>query len=150
MKGIRKDRLVAVATPAAIIAATYLSGWFTLLLPAGLYFIYKKCSLDLSKNVALKIFDLIISIAILIVVIAIIVGALRIVARDGEFTIPFISSDLLVPVVSSILAGYCMASFFVTGVKALKGKEHKPALSLGIFEALRGKRITSSSSEQKI
>lgn len=139
-----RDRITATLTPAVVLATAYLSNWLSFFMPVILYFLFRKLALELSRSVALKVFDLSISMVIFGLAIGAIVGALRIVARDGGFTIPLVSDGLLVVGATLLAAVYCLASLLVLSVKAFQGKEHTPGLSMGIFEALRGKRARAA------
>ncbi|MEX6504675.1 hypothetical protein [Pseudomonas zhanjiangensis] len=144
MNATMKDRNAAAATPLMVLAASYLiAPWLLLLLPPVLYFIYKKLSLNLSKDTTLKTFDLILSIVLISLAAGLIIGSLLIVARDGEFTIPLISSGLLTNILIAIFGFYLTWSLIKLSIMSFKGKAYKPKLSMGIFEALRGKRASN-------
>jgi len=144
VKNTIKDRTTAAATPLVVLIAAYLlSPWLLPVLPAVLYFIYKKLSLELSKDTALKAFDLIISMILLGLVAGLFISSLLIVSRDGEFTIPFISSGLLINIFAITAGLYLIYSLLKLIIMSFKEKTYKPKLSMGIFEALRGKRASN-------
>ncbi len=144
MNNTVKDRSIAAATPFVVLVAAYLlSPWLLPVLPAALYFIYKKLSLELSKDTALKAFDLIISMILLGLITGLVISSLLIVSRDGEFTIPFISSGLLINIFTITAGLYLIYSLLKLSIMSFKEKAYKPKLSLGIFEALRGKRASN-------
>ncbi|MOA12253.1 hypothetical protein D3C78_1322310 [compost metagenome] len=140
-----KDRTVAAATPFMVLVVSYLlAPWLLLLLPPALYFIYRKLSLDLSKNTSLTIFDLIVSLMLLGLAAGAIIGSLLIVARDGEFTMPLISSGLLATTLSIVFGLYFLGSLIKLSLMSYQEKPYRPKLSMGIFEALRGKRASNA------
>jgi hypothetical protein len=139
-----KDRIVAAATPIVVLVASHaLAPWLILLLPPALYFIYRKISFGLSKATSLKYFDLVISLLLIGLGIGAVIGALSIVARDGEFTIPLVSSGLLTNILSIVATLYLVGSTIMLSIKTFKERPYTPKLSMGIFEALRGKRASS-------
>ena len=139
-----KDRIVAAATPVMVLAASYaLAPWLILLLPPALYFIYRKISFSLSKTTSLKFFDLVVSLILIGLGLGAVIGSLSIVARDGEFTIPLVSSGLLTNILSIIATLYLVGSSIMLSIKSFKEKPYTPKLSMGIFEAMRGKRTSS-------
>lgn len=139
-----KDRIAAAATPVMVLVVSYaLAPWLILLLPPALYFIYRKISFSLSKTTSLKFFDLVVSLLLIGLAIGAIIGSLSIVARDGEFTIPLISSGLLTTILSIGATLYLAGSSIMLSIKSFKEKSYTPKLSMGIFEALRGKRVSS-------
>ncbi|WP_147171795.1 hypothetical protein [Pseudomonas sp. SJZ079] len=139
-----KDRLTAAATPVMVLVVSYaLTPWLILLLPPMLYYIYRKISFSLSKDTTLKFFDLVFSIFLIALGVGAIIGALLIVARDGEFTIPLVSSGLLKTIFSISAAFYLVGSSIMLSIKSFKEQPYTPKLSMGIFEALRGKRVSS-------
>jgi len=141
----KKDRIVAAATPIMVLAISYaLAPWLTLLLPPVLYLIYRKISFSLSKTTSLKLFDLVVSLHLIGLGIGAVIGSLSIVARDGELTIPFVSSGLLTTILSIISSLYLMGSSIILSIKSFKEKPYTPKLSMGIFEALRGKRTSDA------
>lgn len=144
MNNTTKDRITAAATPLMVLAASYLvAPWLLPVLPAILYFIYKKLSLNLAKDTTLKAFDLIISLILISIVIGLVIGSLLIVSRDGEFTIPLVSSGLLTNILIIIFGLYLIYSLLRLSITSFKGKTYNPKLSMGIFEALRGKRASN-------
>lgn len=144
MNSTIKDRSTAAATPLLVLAASYLlSPWLLPALPAILYFAYKKLSLELSKDTALITFDLIISLTLIGIAVGLIIGALLTVSRDGEFTIPLVSSGLLLTIFTIISGLYLLYSSLKLSIMSFKERSYRPKLSMGIFEALRGKRASN-------
>jgi len=144
MNSTIKDRSTAAATPLLVLAASYLlSPWLLPALPAILYFAYKKLSLELSKDTALITFDLIISLTLIGIAVGLIIGALLMVSRDGEFTIPLVSSGLLLTIFTIISGLYLLYSSLKLSIMSFKERSYRPKLSMGIFEALRGKRASN-------
>jgi len=126
-----------------VLAASYLiTPWLLPFLPAILYFIYKKLSLNLAKDTTLKAFDLIISLILISLATGLVIGSLLIVSRDGEFTIPLVSSGLLTNILIIVFGLYLIYSMLRLSITSFKGKIYNPKLSMGIFEALRGKRAS--------
>lgn len=126
-----------------LVVSYLLAPWLLLLLPPALYFIYRKLSLDLSKNTSLAIFDLIVSLVLIGLAAGAIIGSLLIVARDGEFTIPLISSGLLATTLTIVFGLYFFGSLIKLSLMSYQEKPYRPKLSMGIFEALRGKRASN-------
>jgi hypothetical protein len=126
-----------------LVVSYLLAPWLLLLLPPALYFIYRKLSLDLSKNTSLAIFDLIVSLVLIGLAAGAIIGSLLIVARDGEFTIPLISSGLLATTLTIVFGLYFLGSLIKLSLMSYQEKPYRPKLSMGIFEALRGKRASN-------
>lgn len=139
-----KDRATAVATPVVFLVASYvLTPWLMLILLPFLYFMYRKLSLNLAKEVALRLFDLVISLILIFICIGLVIAALSIVARDGQLTIPLISDGSIISICSFFANIYLTGSCLLLSVKSFHVKKHMPKLSMGIFEALRGKRVHS-------
>ena len=144
MNSTTKDRNTAAATPLMLLAASYLiTPWLLPILPAILYFIYKRLSLNLAKDTTLKTFDLIISLILICLAVGLVIGSLQIASRDGDFTIPLISSGLLTNILVIIFGLYLIYSLLRLSITSFKGKIYNPKLSMGIFEALRGKRASN-------
>jgi hypothetical protein len=144
MNSTIKDRSTAAATPILVLAASYLfSPWLLPVLPAILYFAYKKLSLTVSKETALITFDLIISLTIIGIAAGLIIGALTMVSREGEFTIPFVSSGLLLTIFTIITGLYLLYSSLKLSFMSFKERSYRPKLSMGIFETLRGNRASN-------
>ena len=139
----KKERLISAAIPAFLFASNYISVWLLLVTPAILYFIFRKRSLNFASLTALKIFDLTISILLLVLALGLINSALLIVARDGEFVIPIISSGLSKTIIILISAGYYLVSLIFFFIFSLRGKEFNAPVSIKIFETLIGKRAVN-------
>ncbi|WP_415754332.1 hypothetical protein [Pseudomonas leptonychotis] len=144
MNSTIKDRSTAAATPLLVLAASYLlSPRLLPALPAILYFAYKKLSLELSKDTALITFDLIISLTLIGIAVGLIIDALLMISRDGEFTIALVSSGSLLTIFT-IISGLCLLySSLKLSIMSFKERSYRPKLSMGIFEALRGKRASN-------
>ena len=139
-----KDRAAAAATPVMFLIASYLlTSWLMLILLPFLYFIYRKLGFNIAKDITLKIFDLVISLILIFLCIGAVIASLSIVARDWQFTIPFISSGSIITIFSIFTNIYVTVCCFIFSVKSFHEKTHTPKLSMGIFEALRGKRVHS-------
>lgn len=139
----KRDHILAIATPILVLASSFISPWLLFFLPVILYFTFKKLALDEAKIISLRMFDLNVSLAIFAVFFGLIGASIKIVGRDGGFSVPFISSGLFVTVISISLGCYWLFTCIMFSLRSYQKKEHKPKLSMGMFEALRGKRVSS-------
>lgn len=139
-----KDRAAAVATPVMFLIASYiLTPWLMLIVLPLLYFVYTKLGFNLAKDITLKIFDLVISLILIVLCVGAVIASLSIVARDGQFNIPFVSNGSIITICSILTNIYVTVCCLIFSVKSFHEKTHTPKLSMGIFEALRGKRVHS-------
>ncbi|NQD91881.1 hypothetical protein HP532_04350 [Pseudomonas sp. CrR25] len=143
MKITRKDKYISAATPLLILSSGAIAPWAMLVTPAILYFIYRKITASHAQLLALKIFDLSISLLALAFGLGLLNSALLIVAQDGSFTIPLVSSGLSKYVIAISLFSYYLIYLIVFTVSSLRNTEVSPYLSFKIFESLRGKRAVA-------
>ena len=54
--------------------------------------------------------------------------------------VPLLSDGVLLFLTISALTTYALTCLALFGIRSLQGRPYRPALSMGIFEALRGKR----------
>ena len=140
MAPTKRDIWIAGLTPWLIIVifiAMKYVGWAA---PLVLYVIYHSLKQPLAKEVCFKLFDLFLSLFLLSIFFGVIIGALLLVAKDGDFPIPGISDGLLKDLLLILLAAYMLFSLIKTNLLAFKGQTYQPKLSMGICEALRGKQ----------
>ncbi|MGA4473765.1 hypothetical protein ACPA2M_12375 [Ectopseudomonas chengduensis] len=143
METTNKDKYISAATPILIFTSGIVAPWMMLITPAVLYFIYRKIPASYAQLTALKIFDLSISLLALAFGLGLLNSALLIVARDGEFTIPLVSSGLSKYIIAIILFGYYLVYLIIFIASSLRQKIVSPYLSFKIFESLRGKRAVA-------
>ena len=91
--------------------------------PAILYFIYRKIPASYAQLTALKIFDLSVSLLALAFGLGLLNSAILIVARDGEFIIPLVSSGLSKYIIVFILFGYYLVYLIIFVVSSLRQKK---------------------------
>ena len=143
MEATQKDKYISAATPVLIFTTGAISLWAMLVAPVMLYFIYRKISASYAQLTALKIFDLSISLLALAFGLGLLNSALLIVAHDGEFTIPLVSSGLSKYIIAISLLGYYLVYLITFIVSSFRQKIASPYLSFKIFESLRGKRAVA-------
>jgi hypothetical protein len=139
----RKERLLSAAIPTFLLVSSYISAWLLLVTPAILYFAFRNRSFYFASLTALRIFDLTISILIILLAVGLLNSALIIVATDGEFTIPIISSGLSKTIIIFLSVGYYLVNLVLFFIFSLRGKEFNAPISIKIFETLRGKRLVN-------
>ena len=139
----KKERLISAATPVVLIISNYISVWLLLVTPIILYFAFKKRSLNFASLTALRIFDLTISIFIFALALGLLNSALLIVAQDGQFTIPIVSSGLSKTIITLVAVSYYLISLIAFCIFSARGRELNVPLSIKIFETLRGKRAVN-------
>jgi hypothetical protein len=144
MTGCRTDRLVAAITPPALALGIWFLGMPATLAPVPLYFLYRRLSLASARDVALRIFDLLVSAWILGFVLGGIQAALLVVARDAGSALPLVSDGRLLYLAVSALSLYILICLALFSIRSLQGRPYRPALSMGIFESLRGRRASPS------
>lgn len=137
------DHAFAVITPGLLLAFSYFSSWGAFFLTPLLYFIYRHYTLQCAKDTTLKLFDLSVSIVLIAAVLAAFLAGLQVVARDGEFTIPLVSSGILIYVLVILSGVYYLGCVAMLTLRTYQHRPYTPKLSMGIFEALRGKRVAS-------
>lgn len=140
MQSTDNDHLLAVLTPGAFICASFIMTWPLIFLMPLLYFVYRKLALPQAKDSTLKVFDLTVSLLLIGMVAGGFLAGLTIVARDGELTIPGISDGLIGTALSLLGFVYYLGCLLLLSIKTYQRKPYTPKLSMGIFEALRGKR----------
>nr|WP_288256504.1 hypothetical protein [uncultured Pseudomonas sp.] len=140
MEATKKDKYISAATPVLIFASGAIVPWAMLITPIALYFIYRKIAASQAQLTALKIFDLSISLLALAFALGLLNSALLIVAYDGEFTIPLVSSGLSKYIIAISLLGYYLVYLIIFIISSLRQTVASPFLSFKIFESLRGKR----------
>lgn len=134
------DHLLAVITPGLLYAVSLGTTWGGFLLMPVLYFVFRRLSMPLAKDCTLKLFDLTLSLMLIGLVLGGFLAALNLVARDGEMHIPLISDGLFVYVLGLLGAIYYTVCVLLLSIKTYQSKPYTAKLSMGIFEALRGKR----------
>ena len=140
MEAPKKDKYISAATPILIFASGVIAPWAMLITPIALYFIYRKIAASQAQLTALKIFDLSISLLALAFALGLLNSALLIVAHDGEFTIPLVSSGLSKYIIAISLLGYYLVYLIIFIISSFRQTIASPFLSFKIFESLRGKR----------
>jgi hypothetical protein len=132
------EKLLSIITPIGTALSLLISEWLLLILPAILYFVFKKFKFSLPKEIALKLFDFTLSLLILLFVFGFINSGLHIVADDAEVVIPLIFSELLTTVIVLLTTVYYIACLLIFIGFAFRSKMFSPPLSMKIFETLRG------------
>lgn len=140
MTGCRADRLVAAITPPGLALALWFLGLPATLAPAALYFLYRRLGLPLAREIALRLFDLMVSLWIAAMLLGALQAALLVVCRDAGLRVPLLSDGVLLFLAIIALTTYALTCLALFGIRSLQGRPYRPALSMGIFEALRGKR----------
>ncbi len=136
MTGCRTDRLVAALTPPGLALDLWCLGLPASLAPAALYFLYRRLGLPQAREIALRLFDLMVSLWIA----GMLQAALLVVCRDAGRRVPLLSDGVLLFLAIIALTTYALTCLALFGIRSLQGRPYRPALSMGIFEALRGKR----------
>ena len=144
MTGCRTDRLVAAITPPALVLGIWFLGMPATLAPVPLYFLYRRLALPRAQLDALRIFDLLVSAWILGFVLGGTQAALLVVDRDAGGVLPLVSDGRLLYLAVFALTLYLLVCLALFSIRSLQGRPYRPALSMGIFEALRGRRASPS------
>lgn len=143
METAKKDKYIGAVTPVLIFSSGYIAPWAMLITPIALYFIFKKIGVSHAQLTALKIFDLSISLLALAFVLGLLNSALLIVAHDGGFIIPLVSSGLSKYMIAISLLGYYLIYLIIFIIYSFRQRSASPFLSFKIFESLRGRRATA-------
>lgn len=137
------DHTLAVISPGLLLAFSVFSSWGAFFLTPLLYFIYRHYTLQIAKDTTLKLFDLNVSLVLIAAVLGALLAGLQVVARDGEFTIPLVSSGILMLVLVVVAGVYYLGCVVMLTIRTYQCRPYTPVLSMGMFEALRGKRAVS-------
>ncbi len=143
MEITKKDQYISAATPILIFCSGAIAPWMMLITPVVLYFICRRLAASYAQLTALKIFDLSVSLLVLAFGLGLLNSALLIVARDGEITIPLVSSGLSKYIIAIGLLGYYLVYLIIFIVSSFRQAVASPYLSFKIFESLRGKRTVA-------
>ena len=143
MDSTARDRRIAAVIPIAVLLALEFSFWSVPLMVLA-YFLLRRWQLPLSREVMLRVLDLFLSLALLMAAGALLIGALGVVARDGEIALLELICRALVVVFIVLASAYTITSLGFSVFHAWRGQLHDPKLSMGILQALRGRpRIAS-------
>ncbi|WP_236173940.1 hypothetical protein [Pseudomonas pseudonitroreducens] len=138
MESTVRDRRIAAVVPIAALLAINLSGWMVLLLVLA-YFLLRRWGLPLAREVTLRVLDLFLSLALLVAAASLLIGALGVVARDGEMAWLDLLCRALVVLFIVLVGAYAMLSLGFSAFRAWCGQLHDAKLSMGILAALRGR-----------
>lgn len=137
----KKERLISAAIPASLFASNYISVWLLLVTSAIFYFAFRRGSLNFVRLTALRIFELTIFTLLLALALGLSNYALLIAAREGDFIIPVVSSELSKIIIILVSAGYYLVNLILFFIFSLRGKEFNAPISINICEKLIGKRV---------
>lgn len=143
MTGCRTDRLAAALTPLGLALALWFVGLPATLAPAALCFLYRRLALPQAREVALRLFDLMLSLGIFAVLLVALQSALLLVCRDAGLRLPLLTDGLLLFLAGAALILYVLTCLALFSLRSLHNRAYRPALSLGIVEALRGRRASA-------
>lgn len=139
-----KERILSALIPVLAITGLSTSVFFLFIVPIAGYFLAKKYQYRFSADSALNFFDFITSIFIMLFLFGLLSSALAIMANDGGFTIPLISSGLLKDFIRYIGIFYLLIGCLLHIVFALLGRKLSMPLSFKLFETLRGKNLKTT------
>lgn len=148
MDSTLRDRRSAAAAPLIYLLLSLLLPWWSLVLLVVAYLVLGRTSLVFTREVVLKMLDLNLSILLIALGIGAFIAGIEVVARDGGLQWLSLLNQLLVKLLSLLALVYLLLSLGFTGVRAWRGQLHTPKLSMGIIEALRGRRVAAPESTQ--
>lgn len=132
------------ATLAAVIMLVLIPLPFLVeLIGAGvIFFACSRFGLLYASRHTLRMLDLTITYTILYFVLYLLQSALQVVAHDAGMTLPLISNRSGLFILKTLLTTAYLLLMLGFLVYALLGRELKIGLSMGMLEALRGRRVT--------
>ncbi|QRY82184.1 hypothetical protein JVX91_14145 [Pseudomonas sp. PDNC002] len=139
MESSVRDRRIAAVIPLAALLAVLLSFW-SLPFLALAWLLSRRKAPALVREVMLRVIDLFLSLLNLALAAGLVFAALDVVARDGEIERLALINRLLLSFLSVVLDIYGAVSLVFSSVRAWRGQLHDPKLSMGILQALRGRR----------
>lgn len=133
----------AVATFAAIIMLALIPLPFLVeLIGAGvIFFACSRFGLTYASQHTLRMLDLTITFTVVHFVIYLVQMSLLLVVEDAGVTVPFVSEGLGRLILKTLLTTTYLLLMLGFLVYALLGRELKIGLSMGVLEALRGRRV---------
>lgn len=140
-KATTRERVAATVVAAIMLALIPLPFLLELIGAGLLIFACSRFDLPFASQHALRMLDLTITFTIAHFVLFLLQSALQVVAQDAGMTVPLLSDGLGRRILKTVLTtGYLllMLGFLVY---ALLGRELKTRLSMGMLEALRGRRV---------
>lgn len=133
-----KERLFAALIPLVFLLVYLLLPYYAILVPLTAYFIAKEFSSSFVADYALKFFDLLITLLIVLFLAGLTEFALDIVARDGHFSVLFLSENSLTMITTLLVQLYGYVGVVVFMIFPMFGSKLQIPLSLRIFQTLRG------------
>ncbi|WP_207888077.1 hypothetical protein [Pseudomonas sp. 30_B] len=139
MESTLKDRRIAALVPVAAAVLAWSTYWALPLLLIA-YLLVRHKAPALTREVLLRVLDLFLSLLLLALAAGAVIASLDVVARDGGIELLSLINRVLRGLVSILAVVYGAISLGFTAFRARRGQVHDPKLSMGILQALRGRR----------
>jgi tryptophan-rich sensory protein len=136
-----RERVTATFAAVIMLVLIPLPFWAELFGAGVIFFACSRFGLPYASRHALRMLDLTITFAVVYFVLYLLQSALQVVAHDAGMTLPLISNGLGLFILKKLLTTAYLLLMLGFLVYALLGRELKIGLSMGMLEALRGRRV---------
>lgn len=139
-----RERIFAALIPLVCLLVYLALPYYAILIPLTGYFIAKQYSSSFVADYALKFFDVLVTLLLVVSLVALLEFALAMMSRDGQLLLPMVTAGSLTMITAmlALLYGFVMSVIFM--LFPLMGSELKIPVSLRTFETLRGRRKIAS------